>query len=65
MRNPVTIPLTKDKKKNLIIDLESVGCIIDRGTGSIVAYSAPHGADCDESEFTATELYEEICSPSK
>lgn len=67
MRKPVTIPLTKDKTRNLIIDLERINAIWDTEKGSSLEYQLSNGNShiVEGLEFTASELYEEICSPSK
>lgn len=66
MRNPVIIPLTKDKTRNLIIDLERINAIWDTELGCCLEYQLADGNnEYAGSEFTASDLYEEICSPSK
>lgn len=66
MRNPVTIPLTNDKSRNLIIDLENVNSIYDLDASKSEITFVENGKECTiKSELSATDLYEEICSPSK
>lgn len=66
MRNPVTIPLTKDKTRILIISEDNLIGIIDDLSGkSLISINVNGQLLQESSESTASELYEEICSPSK
>lgn len=67
MRNPVTIPLTKDKTRNLIVDLDNVTSLIDNNIENecLVTFVENGEISVVKSELSASDLYEEICSPSK
>ena len=80
MRNPVTIPLTKDKTRNLITGFDNILSIADNDpendfkpgfeemndpTGSTILFLTNGAVSAINSELSATDLYEEICSPSK
>lgn len=66
MRNPVTIPLTKDRKRNLIISFDNIIALGEDNRGAcLVTHSISGNVHQEESEFSSTELFEEICSPSK
>lgn len=90
MKNFITIPLTRDRKKNCIIIRESIVAIIDNSSKEYICTETKFGhQDVSEridiigsigskilhivngelrfifSEFTSSELYEEICSHSK